>query len=511
MKLATPFFTFLLLTFTLFTTACNQPKPKKNPSLQCQINAHIAPQWMCSNAYSDLQHEEKSVYGYNEKEVKEDAFVGLAKYMQVFLEQETKRNHKYLLFQSLLHEKISILQMLTLATKEATFTHSANQKTKSGKTLYYKILEIKHTLLFKYLDAILLKQTKTFQNCHATGAIASKTKCTRDITAFLSSFEKTKRQQVFIKVHTDKSGSAKGNLSISQKRAHYIAHRIYEKFPKKWQIYSAGLGETKPLITEQTKRANAINRRVEIIVLSQSNGVNTKKYVHFVPTKNVVVRNKAKVKIRPQYKKPAYARAKPITPFLMKKRTSRWNKTPSNRLHLPSGKPAPTNANIINYIGKYDTGWNPFGKKELKKKLTIRCVDDTPREMKRKSITDKSGKKKSFTKFKNGMIGKPWYITVDGYVMALSKVHLFEDMSLSLKDPFFQIYKNNKKIKELQTTVNVYKGKKGILYRIFFEKNDSFQCADLLILDKNIQAVSGQIYYVEDKKLKTVTFKPKMH
>ncbi|MCH1627688.1 OmpA family protein [Ferdinandcohnia quinoae] len=67
--------------------------------------------------------------------------------------------------------------------------------------------------------------------------------------------------------HTDNQGELDYNQSLSEKRANKVKRYVENKVnPEKVNIETKGFGQTKPIVTNDTKEGQAINRRVEIIV-----------------------------------------------------------------------------------------------------------------------------------------------------------------------------------------------------------------------------------------------------
>lgn len=73
--------------------------------------------------------------------------------------------------------------------------------------------------------------------------------------------------------HTDNSGSDEYNLGLSQRRANAVADYIRAKYADEMVIASVlGLGESKPVATNDTPEGRAKNRRVEIIIHNGTRG-----------------------------------------------------------------------------------------------------------------------------------------------------------------------------------------------------------------------------------------------
>jgi len=68
--------------------------------------------------------------------------------------------------------------------------------------------------------------------------------------------------------HTDSSGNAAKNLSLSKARAASVEKYLIEHGEKQDHISSEGYGSTRPIASNDTKEGRAKNRRVEIAVSS---------------------------------------------------------------------------------------------------------------------------------------------------------------------------------------------------------------------------------------------------
>jgi outer membrane protein OmpA-like peptidoglycan-associated protein/opacity protein-like surface antigen len=73
--------------------------------------------------------------------------------------------------------------------------------------------------------------------------------------------------KVEIAGHTDKMGSPKKNLILSQARAAAVVKWLMDKNVKNDRMVSQGYGDTKPVSDNKTKTGRAKNRRIEIAVL----------------------------------------------------------------------------------------------------------------------------------------------------------------------------------------------------------------------------------------------------
>lgn len=502
----------LLLSLLVLISGCGNPKPSSQKTKYCMLGTELLPTWSCEKTNSRYMRSisKSSIVtigkGNSSDAAYLDAYQKLTKKANSFLAKKLTRDPKYMNYSQ--EEKLTYYQRASYKVGD----HVRVIRTwKSTKTTHHRYLfQISYKNLLSLLDKEIAAKayTKTYQNCFNTGKVSIKPSCSNKIKKFLDTVPTKDKKNIIIEVHSDIGGEASSNLRISKARARNIARIVNYKEYKNSQTYYAGFGEKYPLLYKETKKANKLNRRIVVVVQNKNYKPNTKKFQKYVPKKKKTYDSKV---THHSYTKITHTKPKPSARVVLPKKIyvkppSRWKNTKSNTLSLPSGKSALTTPVIVKYTGKADTGWKVFGKKKIQDKFTTRCIDDTPSKMKRRS---KKGK--NINSFKHGMFGKPWYSDVDEYVMAITPVYLFENYTLTLKDPTFKVIKNDNVIKDLETTVNVYKGKEGILYRVFFEKNDSFQCMDLMIKHKSTEVTYGLVYYVENKKLKQLKFTPKIH
>ena len=72
--------------------------------------------------------------------------------------------------------------------------------------------------------------------------------------------------RIRIEGHTDDTGTARNNQSLSQQRAQAVAAYLGKTGVEMKRLQAAGLGETKPLVANDTPENRAKNRRIEFSV-----------------------------------------------------------------------------------------------------------------------------------------------------------------------------------------------------------------------------------------------------
>ena len=322
---------------------------------------------------------------------------------------------------------------------------------------------------------------RVFLNCFKTGHVNLQKSCKKEIDTFLKAVPLKYKRNIIIEVHTDKGGSSKKNLAISKRRAKYVAGSLYYKEYKNSKVYYNGFGKSHLIYDAETKKANLHNRRIVIKVREKSYRVQKGKYNLYKKTKKVITKVKKAKKVQKRRNKSAV-----VTP-------KKEHKT----------KLLVKNVDIMKYTGAADTGWIYFGRKSLAEKFTISCVDDKPREVKRQAVS--KAKKREFTQ---GFYNRRISGDVGEDYLEVYPVYLFENGKLPLNNPMLTYYGNERNILRYQTTVNAYRGKKGILYRIFVNGKKDLKCMDLVIPYRSDKVSYGRVYMQKNGKIKTLKFKP---
>ncbi len=319
---------------------------------------------------------------------------------------------------------------------------------------------------------------RVFLNCFKTGHIDLQKSCQKKINKFLKSIPLKYKRKIIIEVHTDKGGSLKKNLLISKKRAKYIANSLYYKEYKNSKIYYNGFGESKLIYNAENKKANIANRRV-VIKVHQKN-FKMKKNTYLLYKKSI---KKMTTKVTKKVVKPKIATKKIITTPIASVVNSK-------------------NLKILNYTGPADIGWMYFGKKGLREKFKISCVDDKPRKVKRQAIS--KSKKNEFTR---GLYNRRISGDVGKDYLEVYPVYIFENGKLPINNPILTYYGDERNILRYQTTVNAYRGKKGILYRIFVNGKKAIKCMDVVIPYGDNKISYGRVYMQKNGKIKAIKLK----
>lgn len=308
-------------------------------------------------------------------------------------------------------------------------------------------------------------------------------------------------RRVLVVGHTDDVGNSKQNAILSEKRAKAVAQIFADAGVPRSNIYYQGAGETMPIQSNDTQEGRAANRRVEIVDLSDKD-----KFDQFLASRTSRVslyRNKdalAKKNVPSLHG----VKGKPVLPGNVV-----GEKSTDGKLHdVSSGdlKSAVVH-NRFDFGGQPVTKTNAtldIGDEEVARKTSIasiligdvhaddmgavmRCDQDRPRVILGvKSLeNDKEYKTSDYIP---GMYGNTWAGQVGDHLVVMNKVRVLRD-GLVPQKPELKIYsayfsdpkKNPKPAVRMNPEVNVYKGSKGLLYRVFSEDRNSFLCLDVMI------------------------------
>lgn len=88
-----------------------------------------------------------------------------------------------------------------------------------------------------------------------------------ELNKLLSYLEKYKRVKIEIEGHTDNVGSAKYNLTLSEARAKAVVAYLVAKGLNEFRLEYKGYGSSKPIVPNSTPQNQALNRRVEFVIL----------------------------------------------------------------------------------------------------------------------------------------------------------------------------------------------------------------------------------------------------
>lgn len=270
---------------------------------------------------------------------------------------------------------------------------------------------------------------------------------------------------------------------LSQQRAKAVAKVFADQGVPASNLYYQGAGNTFPIASEDDSQGQAQNRRIQIVD---------------VPTQSDLDH---------------YLKARSPNPTFFHSTL-----TPTASPAVSTNSPSRPSVPSVPFGAAYDFGGSPVAGSgtpiDLGYPVThsefalIRsanagqplregaCLDATPHVA--TSVRNlATGAPLPVRDYLPGFYGAPWTATMNGNLIALLGVYVPRDASLPIPRPDVQIYRNyaggNKKVSfSKKTTVNVYRGSKAVLYRVFV--NGPAKCLDLVV-PKGIRNGKGYLYY----------------
>ncbi len=88
-----------------------------------------------------------------------------------------------------------------------------------------------------------------------------------ELNKLVSILKKNPKSKVEISGHTDNTGDAGKNMTLSKNRARAVYNYVVSKGIPKKQLVHKGYGQTKPIADNKTEEGKAKNRRTEFKVL----------------------------------------------------------------------------------------------------------------------------------------------------------------------------------------------------------------------------------------------------
>jgi len=111
---------------------------------------------------------------------------------------------------------------------------------------------------FTFSSEILFPTNSSYLNENSKKSIAAVAKVLK---------QKDARRQILIEGHSDKTGTAKYNQWLSEKRAVSVKNYLISLGINGDRIQTSGLGDTQPIADNKTKEGRLKNRRVEVTLL----------------------------------------------------------------------------------------------------------------------------------------------------------------------------------------------------------------------------------------------------
>lgn len=328
--------------------------------------------------------------------------------------------------------------------------------------------------------------------------------------------------------HTDNTGTAELNQTLSERRAKEVGKVLLSKGIAADNIFYQGAGASRPLVDNSTASGQVRNRRVEIVELNNEEALVLR-----------IAQESSAIRYAKYSTKPILPGASPRNPGIpsTKKKTpqrkvdiAKVNIPPAETAPAPAAMPdpAPTMAasaridfrgQLVKTTGKPNIAANFQPKREnfalirqaRANALNVTsCLDDSPRVSGQvKSLAnDKPFKTKASTlDYVPGFNATVWANTVNGHLVWLYPVAVLQDGFVVNQQPVLEVVDNysagnRKPIPKVLSYANVFEGENEFLYRTYFDKNNEgdLVCMDLVFDRKEVKTTKGYLYYTDDSE-----------
>lgn len=331
---------------------------------------------------------------------------------------------------------------------------------------------------------------------------------------------------VLIVGHTDATGNASWNQTLSEKRAQSVGRVLQEMGLNPQQLYYQGAGSSRPVADNATTTGRTANRRVEIVGLAseallkqrvEQEGSNLAYLRYGTQSSDISAKPKAATPSR-KTSLPSERKSSSAINSSKKEKASR----PEYTSQTASVSTASQSANSKNWI---DFGGQPVDRSMLPlatnlkprtsgfsliseanaSQVTGNCLTDAARVagVAKNLASGKALDTHRTTEYLPGMNGRAWVGLVNNHLVTLSPVRILKDNATVETNPKVYITRNyqstgNRKVDApIEALANAWEGEESILYRVYLptEKEQPLSCIDLLLPKNGSKAQQGQLFY----------------
>jgi outer membrane protein OmpA-like peptidoglycan-associated protein len=336
--------------------------------------------------------------------------------------------------------------------------------------------------------------------------------------------EPLKTKRILLIGHTDDVGSSQLNADLSERRARAVAMIFQERGIAVEQLFFQGAGETLPIGDNRTDDGRALNRRVEIVDLTNEDAFRAylasrqPKIEYYRPTaaNEIIAASKTSVptpnKAKPSASIPRSANSTtgaegPASASQIKGEPNATGSATPYTLDFGGQRVAVPPSNVD--IGKLvtSTTFSIIGEAHADESPIANCTLDRPRISHGvKSLKD--NKEYSTADYLPGVYDSSWAAKVNGHLVALTNVAVLRDGGSPAHKPKLLVYSNYSgdasatPIHSGLPEVNAYQGDKALLYRVF--NSGPIRCMDIVIPNTNPrEAPASALFYERSNTLYT--------
>lgn len=329
--------------------------------------------------------------------------------------------------------------------------------------------------------------------------------------------EGTEKAPILVIGHTDNTGSAEYNQTLSEQRAKAVVSLLAKQGFNAEQLYFQGAGEGRPVADNSTQAGRDMNRRVELVELKDEEMLQ-KRIAAEQHNPRYIQQSSAHLNQVP-YKAPAenIVTAKTTAKASGKTKTTSKRKTANNGLDF-GGKPAAKDSWELaaKFKPDYQGGMGLFSSAIASDAPIRSCSNDSkPVIGEVKNLAGNPLAQYKTTEFRPGMNGKVWAAKVNGHVVYINPVAILADSNEVAAQPMVAFTQNHNKNKtditgQFQGHATVYPGQNNMLMRIFIaDAKAPIQCMDLLLPYGGSKAVDGNLYYPKQDQTYVADYRPR--
>jgi outer membrane protein OmpA-like peptidoglycan-associated protein len=318
--------------------------------------------------------------------------------------------------------------------------------------------------------------------------------------------ETLRTKRILLVGHTDDTGNSADNANLSERRAEAVARVFQQEGVPATNLYFQGAGETLPIADNRTEEGRAQNRRVEIVDVTDDAS-----FHKFLATRHQSL----------QYYRAAgpadaaVAAAEAPTPAPARGRRGSKAARPTGFVDFGGVPVTATGASDFgNGAAGSVAGAAAAGAISADEPVAPTCNADRPRVANNvKSLATQ--KDLPLSDYVPGLYNTSWSDTVNGHLIGLTNVDVLRDGGAPAGRPTLFIWKNYNPKKKMPPAdfqaspdVNVYRGSRAILYRVFV--NGPMKCMDVIFPYNNTgDARNSSLFYNNASSLYVSTFELK--
>ncbi len=331
----------------------------------------------------------------------------------------------------------------------------------------------------------------------------------RQVIKLAQAFVGEQDTAILVVGHTDATGSAELNQSLSERRAKAVAKILEQQGIAADRLYFQGAGASRPVADNSDPLLRGKNRRVEIVevddretlVARLSSERNNPKYLNYGTSTRAVAKSARPAAATPPMAESAPAvRAKPDTsvPAAIK---------PVQNAGFAidfGGVPAKAGSwDLARTIAPKAGGFSLISKAYAADLPVVSCDKDLPRNS-GEAMSLASGdalETRNTTEYLPGYNNRVWAQTVHGHLVTISPVSILRDSAAVGRQPFVQIvekYSEGNRSAGFKggAIANTYEGESRVLYRVFLTDEQSpVSCLDVVFSKGGSKATDGMLIY----------------